>query len=217
MKRERQEENHCLEGYKLVEKLGRGTYGTVYQYSKIDNNKTYAIKVLRLVGRTPEEHKLAFEKEARLAKKFSETWNIGPKFVASCYGEDTGYIITEKWDADLKFEDELTPRVVAKLLQQIKVLHDHDYVHADIFPRNVLVRKVEDLIYDITLTDFGLTNTVSGLAKSESLVEAILWNHFKFPPYRAYYNAHKYFPNDVRNNLKLLDFPLVWFFENKKI
>lgn len=44
-----QMEDYEIDGYRLLEKIGEGTYGDVYKVEDINDNKVYAIKFVNYI------------------------------------------------------------------------------------------------------------------------------------------------------------------------
>jgi hypothetical protein len=170
----------CLKGYQLCKFLSAGTYGSVYKSCDINANCNYAIKFQKFNANDSEdsssedsdtkaaitENRDDWRKEAEIVKRLSEKYDIGPKYIGhwTCGDNDEiGVIIAELWDRSMqdKFLPNYTlclPRnLIDKLSNQIAILHDNEnLVHADIFPKNVLVKIDKNgNITDATITDFG--------------------------------------------------------------
>ncbi len=74
-----------------------------------------------------------------------------------------GITITDRWTSDLRrirqdWAFAAKAQILQRLEQVITTLHGHSIVHADLLPKNVLVRfSPHGEFEDLTLTDFGFT------------------------------------------------------------
>jgi len=62
-----------IKGYKLLDKLGQGSMGTVYKARQLSMNRDVAIKILHPKLAANKEFIDRFQREAHLAAKFSST------------------------------------------------------------------------------------------------------------------------------------------------
>lgn len=216
----------CLDGYNLTKYLAEGTYGVVFKTGcDIKGDCKYVIKIQILDD--DEELIRGWEKEAMLVKLLSKKYNIGAGLIGAwrC-GNETGLIVTELWDGDLQLDTQpnvnpscITKKLINKLKTQIKTLHDIGYVHGDILPKNILVKKNnQGVVTDVTLSDFGSVNTPQGwrdeeVPGPESWIEIWYGYHLNHPFLEEYYEDNNITLKDVIKNPALLDFDLIYYFE----
>ena len=172
-----------------------GTYGIVYQACDADKNCDYVIKVQILEH---ESDIIDWRKEVELNIKFNE-YDIGPKIASAWICNDErqqqifGIFAAEIWDDNLGTEEvEKCPpkHLIDKLETQIKTIHKLGYVHGDIMPKNVLVRKDRNGdIIDLTITDFGTVDTPIAWKRKDGEYNWI----------RTFYDYHAYFPYGVES------------------
>jgi serine/threonine protein kinase len=167
----------CMQGYEIKNLLGKGTYGSVHlaiNPKNINPNKKYAIKFQNLyVDKNKFPDPITYQKlknflrqdfldEVNISELFSK-YSIGPIIYHAwiCEDIDIGVTVTEFWDKaanDINELCNLNPELVKKLRNQIIKIHNLDYIHYDIKPANILIKKdYLGNIIDITLTDFGLS------------------------------------------------------------
>lgn len=148
-------DDHCLHAskYSIKEKLGSGTSGVVYKVIDRQTNKAYIFKIMLKNENVMGELK----KQVLFSNK-----GIGPKVIDfwQCAG-DISIIVMEIWnDGNLltymRKGDKLSLENINVLLNQVKEIHAMGYVHSDIKPENILVKKENNAIR-VTLSDFGLT------------------------------------------------------------
>lgn len=199
----------CMNGYNLEKELGKGGFGIVYQSCKIDGDCDYAIKFQKLTSKKTTD---AWIKEGSYVRILSENYGVGPKYVGSWVCDKFGLIITEKWDGTLLKKDVVSTAMLNKLIDQINKMHSIGLVHGDILEKNVLVnRDKAGKIRDITLTDFGITNTVDGWKKNESYLKKIYeYHNDRTHSTKFYFSQNHVTMQAVINDPSLLDNGLVW-------
>lgn len=138
-----------LRGYALLGIIGKGTSATVYECESDDDDHVYAMKI--------QKHSQDASVEAERAEMFSDM-GVAPRYIESWSNGQLSFLVTDKWDGSMKhFGLETLPSpLVFKLAVCIKRLHEEGYVHADVMPKNVLVKMRKGQPVDVTLTDFGL-------------------------------------------------------------
>lgn len=92
-----------------------------------------------------------------------------------------GFIIQEKWDITLgdyykNYGEKLPQNLITEIKRKVKLLHQHGIVHADIDPRNIVLRiqhlpdgNVKPI--DIALIDFGISERFDKVQDSISNFE----------------------------------------------
>jgi serine/threonine-protein kinase len=150
-----------LAGYQMMDVIGRGGMGEIYR--AMNNTKTVAIKVL-------PDH-LASDKDvrARFLRETEATADLEhPNIVkVETSGESDGilYMVMEYIDAEdlkamLRQKGKLSVDEAVALFSPIADALDHahgcGYVHRDIKPGNIMIRKQPDGKQEPVLMDFGL-------------------------------------------------------------
>jgi len=90
--------------------------------------------------------------------------------------EELTLLVIESWDAslltyltenakqwiDLVNPDVVNPHVLEGFITRLLELHDHDFIHGDLLPKNILVRydRASKRISAMTLTDFGMSGAL---------------------------------------------------------
>jgi hypothetical protein len=230
----------CLKGYQLCKALSSGAYGSVYKVCDINANCNYIIK-FQSFEYNPKEQKESWELEVNITM-LADKHHIGAKYFGHwlCDNDRVGVIVAELWDGSLENQKSsigtfcISQKLVNKLEKEISELHKLGYVHADIMPKNILVKKDnKGNIIDVTLTDFGLTNTIE------------YWKHnlfssayeYHFEPYiindkgiaekNSYYIMTQYFKNyykkehgrdlsfdTVKKNPTLMDQDVIYYLKH---
>ena len=145
----------CFKQYKLTKFLGRGSYGSVFS-ACIGTRCDYAIKIILLggpgapLGQPPA----VFIRESKIIEQLADI-DVGPEFFDAWIcelptGLIFGCVVTEMWSGELLRDECLTENQISKLETQIKKIHARGEVHGDIFLKNVLVKRKNGKIVDVT-------------------------------------------------------------------
>ena len=140
--------------YRIIKKLGSGSYGDVFLVQ--DQRRHYAMKILRLFDEVSDLHE---DLVRRFRQEYDTAKMPGEYFVHSFdYSEVKGnpYFTMEFCpNGDLaKFvgrKTELLPRLAHDILVGLYDLHSRGKIHRDLKPENVLIRENKSA----ALTDFG--------------------------------------------------------------
>ena len=144
--------------YKLIRKIGQGSFGSIYQAQSKYSNKYYAIKLENM-----RQEQFILEEESI----FLTYLNIPgiPKFKTFGYSGSLIILVMELLGNSLdKIFENLPSRkmsircvcnIAYQLLRIFEVMHDYNLIHRDIKPANVAIGYEEKSKY-IYLLDFGL-------------------------------------------------------------
>ena len=75
MKRGQIKQQTTLDNFTMLKKLGEGTYSTVYHVRRIEDNKEYALKRVKMSGLTDKEKENAIN-EVRILASIKNNKNI---------------------------------------------------------------------------------------------------------------------------------------------
>lgn len=152
-----------LGGYiELINVLGTGAYGTVYQARNVVTGAPYAVKALNKAGLDPRQRKFQ-EREIELHYLASQHESVVSmhKVIDSrdctfvvlefCPEGDLFSKITE--EGHYVEDDAKTRQVFLQILRAVQYCHEHSIFHRDLKPENVLVK---DNGFTVKLADFGL-------------------------------------------------------------
>ncbi|WP_035795490.1 serine/threonine-protein kinase [Kitasatospora mediocidica] len=155
-----------IAGYRLDREIGRGGMAVVYQAEDLRLGRQVAVKVLAPELARNEVFRKRFAHESRIAASIDHP-HIVPVFEA---GEAQGvlfiamrYVHGRDLRALLDREGPLgvrqTARIAGQVASALDAAHDHDLVHRDVKPGNILVAEGTDSDHPehVYLTDFGLT------------------------------------------------------------
>lgn len=156
--------------YQAVEKLGMGTYGTVYKAFKKPN--TYAIKCINLDSENDGIPSTAL-REISILKRLKHVnivevkdVAIGDKQLEMCMEYckyDLRKLIDEKILRNPKepYDIKFIKDVMYQLLQAVNYLHGNKILHRDLKPQNILIFEGGNGKYIVKLADFGLSRVYS--------------------------------------------------------
>lgn len=147
-----------IDGYEILEEIGRGGMGVVYKARQLRPNRIVAIKMIR-AGKfaTPADvQRFAVEIDA-IAKL--EHDNIVPIYeIGSHHGEQffTMQLIEgipfDRYLASPEFEQQDALRILERICDAVAYCHAHGVIHRDLKPSNVLMGEHRSP----KLMDFGL-------------------------------------------------------------
>uniref|UniRef100_A0A3Q3N7V4 Serine/threonine kinase 33 n=1 Tax=Mastacembelus armatus TaxID=205130 RepID=A0A3Q3N7V4_9TELE len=139
-----------LEIYQFGRKLGKGSFGVVFEATHIETQTQWAIKVVRRPAAGNSRVKL-LEQEINILKQVNHAYIIHLKEIYN--SAHKVYLVTELCTGgDLKqmlqkkkfFTEDQTRHVICSLADAIAYLHKRDIVHRDLKLENILVKNPPD-------------------------------------------------------------------------
>ncbi|MBQ3510161.1 MAG: Stk1 family PASTA domain-containing Ser/Thr kinase [Peptococcaceae bacterium] len=172
--------------YELLDKIGTGGMAVVYRAYDTSLDRTVAIKLLRDEYADDPEFARRFQKEAQAVARLSHQ-NIVNIYD---YGESDGmaYLVMEYVQGHTLKEiiSRTGPLPVnlaidygIQLCYGMAQAHDHDIIHKDIKPHNVMV----DANHTVKITDFGIAQAMNNLTITHN--KGILGSAHYFSPEQA--------------------------------
>ncbi len=155
------EPRQSLGNYRLVREIGRGSMGTVYLAHQESLGRDLAIKVLPAELTREADFLERFKREARIAASLRHP-NIIQVFDAAesdgCHYLVMEYLggrdLRECLQPGVPYGVEATLKVMDQILSALQHAHEHQIVHRDVKPANVLVAENGM----VTLTDFSIAH-----------------------------------------------------------
>jgi serine/threonine-protein kinase len=152
----------AIPGYEVLRELGRGGMGVVYLAHRLDDNSAVAIKTIRPLAGGSQQEVEHFLREARILSQLQHPGIV--RFEQIGEAGELLYFVMEYVDGsdaerELKKHKRIAIRpviqVVCQALDAIQYAHDLGYVHRDVKPSNLLLKKSGDVL-TCKLADFGL-------------------------------------------------------------
>ncbi len=169
-------QNYAIKGFKILEKLGRGSTGVVYKAVEEESGKIVALKVISPEYLSNEKHIQRFKLEIEITASLKHP-NIAQILKVGSQKELV-YIVMEFIDGKdfgkLIENGPLEPNRAAELILQaaevLDYIHKQGVLHRDIKPSNLLLDKNGK----VWITDFGvaklLTNPSMAITASGALL-----------------------------------------------
>ena len=135
-------------GYKLIEKVGAGTMGTVFRAKQLSLDRTVAIKVLNPPLANKPEYVDRFLREARSVAKLNHPHVISGIDVGEAEGVRyfvmeyaSGMTIAQLLERGGAMDESRVARVARQIARALDHAHEAGLVHRDVKPANILVTK----------------------------------------------------------------------------
>ncbi len=159
----------ALEGkYEILEKIGEGGIGAVYKVRHRLLEEVRVIKVLRPHVAAKQDLQERFLHEARMAIRLKHP-NIAQLHDFSIADDGTAYIVMEyidgvALDALLRASGPpsrgLTIEIARQGLEALHYLHEHEFVHRDVSPDNLMLSAGFDGSPVVKLIDLGIAKNL---------------------------------------------------------
>ncbi|KOY53297.1 serine/threonine-protein kinase [Streptomyces sp. XY332] len=155
-----------IAGYRVERMIGRGGMAVVYCARDLNLDRMVALKLIAPERARDETFRRRFTRESRVAASIDHP-HIVPIFEA---GETDGVLylamryvsgldLRAMLDRDGPLPVPTAVRIAAQVASALDAAHEHDLVHRDIKPGNILIAAGTDSEHPehVYLTDFGLT------------------------------------------------------------
>ncbi|MFJ7153898.1 serine/threonine-protein kinase [Streptomyces sp. NPDC101118] len=155
-----------IAGYRVEAEIGRGGMAVVYRARDLRLERTVALKLLAPELARNDTFRQRFAHESRVAAAIDHPHIVpvfeageteGVLFIAMRFvsGQDLRHLLDGTGPLPLK----TATRIAAQVASALDAAHDHDLVHRDVKPGNILVAEGTDSDHPehVYLTDFGLT------------------------------------------------------------
>jgi serine/threonine protein kinase len=155
-----------LEGYEIIEEIGRGGMGVVYKAKQTGTEQLVALKLLRpdwLAGLDEPTRREAIEQfrnEARAAARLQHPNRVRILHLEEHEGRPfyameliQGCSLADKLKRPGGVSKDAVGRYLASIAEAVQDAHERGILHRDIKPGNILIEEETD---EAKLTDFGL-------------------------------------------------------------
>jgi tetratricopeptide (TPR) repeat protein/tRNA A-37 threonylcarbamoyl transferase component Bud32 len=162
--------------YRVLEKIGEGSMGSVYRSEHIALKKAIAIKILRRDVVVGENELRRFQREGIAAGQLSHR-NVTQVFDFDRADDGLVFLAMELVEGQslaawLKERGALPPAQAVdfgrQLLATLAEAHRHGIIHRDLKPENIMVVEAPDAAPAIKVLDFGLSKLVDRSLESSS-------------------------------------------------
>jgi len=196
--------------YKLLEKIGEGSFGSIYKGENIRTHELVAIKVEPIINNTKllKNESIIYQylnnNEGLPNVKWFGKDQSNYYMTINLLGESLQVLKERKKTFSLK----LVLQIGIQIITLLKMIHDKGLVHRDIKPDNFLL-GLKNKNKQIYIIDFGFCKTFLNnnkhidMKKTSSLIGS---NNF------ASINAHEFNELSRRDDLESLGYMLVYFY-----
>jgi len=166
-----------MDKYQKIEKLGEGTYGTVYKARIRGQSKFVALKKIKVEAEDEGVPSTAI-REISLLKELDHPTIV--KLLEVIHADAKLYLVFEFLEQDLKkymdsqvqgIDKMLIKSYMYQLLKGIEFCHAHRVLHRDLKPQNLLI----DTQGNIKLADFGLARAFGIPVRAYTHEVVTLW------------------------------------------
>jgi len=166
-----------IHGYRIVQCVGRGGMGVVYEAERSANGERVALKMMnhRLVYRPDALRR--FRREAEVLKSLrhpciARLYDSFPAYQTEflvmefCAGSTLGHLISSRGALD----EEVVRKLLGQLAPALKHIHERGLIHRDLKPSNIMVTES----CGIKLLDFGLAKSDDSRAADAGTQSAMI-------------------------------------------
>jgi serine/threonine protein kinase len=196
--------------YKLLEKIGNGSFGSIYKAENCRTKETVAVKIELIVNETN-----LLKNESKIYQYLLGTQGI-PQI--KWYGKDDTnyYMVINLLGKSLEqllndkhvFSLKLILQIGIQLIQLLKTIHEKGLIHRDIKPDNFLLGNDETNNKTLFLIDFGLCKSYMSngnhikIKKTNGIIGSLTY---------ASLNSHENTELSRRDDLESLGYMLTYF------
>ncbi len=159
----------AIEGYELIEEIGRGGMGVVYQARQVSVKRVVALKVMLAGPFASASARRRFEREAELAGRLQHPGIVRVLESGHAAGQPyyaMDYVAGVRMD-DYLTTEELGPHAMLDLFvalcDAVEYAHRQGVIHRDLKPANVLIDEERNP----HILDFGLATAIDPVGTEE--------------------------------------------------
>ncbi|KAG8170227.1 hypothetical protein KVR01_000972 [Diaporthe batatas] len=154
-------------------KLGRGTFGQVFEVFNSSNWARCAGKRLEQGDELEREHSLMSKLDHKHIARYIDVHYING-FTPMIIMEYCGLGSLDKQQKDSRFVQDEVIAIITQIASAIAYLHSNSVTHRDLKPANILIRSREPL--EIAVSDFGVSK------QGESAMATVIGTHYYMAP-----------------------------------
>jgi casein kinase I family protein HRR25 len=198
--------------YRVISKIGEGTFGKIFKGLNINNNTLVAIKIEKSSSTNLLIH------EAKIYKNLEDTKGI-PKMLSFGKEGKFNYLVLNLFDESLEdmkdaCGDKLSLKSVIQIalqtIERLSIIHKNGIIHRDIKPDNFVVDRKTNEVY---LIDFGLAKRY--LDEEDNHIPSVNNKKLTGTARYASINNHKGMCPSRRDDLESLGFVLLYLLQGK--
>ena len=159
------------DNYKIISKLGKGSFGSVFKVQNIKTNEIRALKVIKKTSIIYQDDDHKFLKEIEILIKLEHPHIIK---IYEYYTDDINYYLITDYISNgelynyvykaKSFNERQTQYIMKQVLCAVNYLHLNNIAHRDIKLENILVEQEitsnDEQLLNVKLIDFGTSNYV---------------------------------------------------------
>ncbi len=202
--------------YKILDKIGQGSFGFIYKGENCRTKELVAIKVepiqsnFKLLKNESKIYQYLVNNEGFPCVKWFGKDNCNYYMVINLLGESLQSLITRKQSFSLK----LVLQIGIQIIDLLRVLHEYGFVHRDIKPENFLL-GLNNKSKQIHIIDFGFCK--SYLMNDKHIDSSQKSSNLLGTPNFASINAHHFHELSRRDDLESLGYMLLYFYNGGKL
>ena len=196
--------------YILLDLIGSGSFGSIYQGENVRTQEKVAIKVepikneTKLLKNEATIYQYLSNKQGIPEVKWYGKDNINYYMVLNLLGESLEAIKEQKGTFSLK----TTLQIGINILDLLLTIHEAGLIHRDVKPDNFLL-SLNDTNKNINIIDFGLCKSY---LNNEKHIEMKQTSSLIGTPSYASINAHNFMELSRRDDLESLGYMLIYFY-----
>jgi mitogen-activated protein kinase 15 len=165
-------EQHVIERYDLIQKLGKGAYGIVWKAIDKKYKQIVALKKVFDAFHNATDAQRTYREVMFLQELNGHENIIRLRNIIKAENNKDLYLVFDHMEADLHhviraniLEEVHKQYIVYQLLKSLKYIHSADLIHRDLKPANILVNSD----CQIKLGDFGLARSVASTGEDTNI------------------------------------------------
>ena len=155
------------DSYKIIKKLGKGSFGSVYKVMHIKTGIIRAMKVIKKDSVRFQDDDKKFLKEIEVLIKLEHPYIIK---IFEYFTDDLNYYLITEYISGGELYEGLVKMsnfnefkcafILNQIISAVYYLHSNNIVHRDIKPENILISNSNKDLLSIKLIDFGSCNYI---------------------------------------------------------